>query len=167
MHPKYLGDSYDLVKRFFCVEIATLGYSVEADPMADPSSGLDIRQYCRLIGATSAADQQRPVGQRVLLLDPDTGVQERPGPKHVTFVRLANEADRYDVLLCFDQAFSRGRSAESTMTSKIAALRQMSCAAMYYSSHAHFLFVSRSMEKLIRIRDHLVEVGVPAGRLIL
>lgn len=33
MNRKFFGDSYDIVKRFFCVELAALGYSVEVEPM--------------------------------------------------------------------------------------------------------------------------------------
>jgi len=33
VNTKYLGDSYDLVKRFFCRELKNLGYQVVADPM--------------------------------------------------------------------------------------------------------------------------------------
>ena len=33
MNPSFIGDSYDLVKRFFCFELRALGYKVVVDPM--------------------------------------------------------------------------------------------------------------------------------------
>jgi hypothetical protein len=32
MRPEFLGDSYDIVKRFFCETLRSLGYTVYIDP---------------------------------------------------------------------------------------------------------------------------------------
>jgi hypothetical protein len=33
VNPNFFGDSFDIVKRFFCTELAALGYYVIAEPM--------------------------------------------------------------------------------------------------------------------------------------
>ena len=79
MNPAYFGDSYDLVKRFFCRELALLGYSVFVDPMLTGTWSVNEKEFYRLIGAEPVS-RGRPIPQRAaLFLDPDTGEQfEKP-----------------------------------------------------------------------------------------
>jgi hypothetical protein len=51
MNPKYLGDSYDLVKRFFISELRNLGYDVVVDPMFTGAWGQDREMFHVLVGA--------------------------------------------------------------------------------------------------------------------
>ena len=51
MNPDFLGDSYDLVKRFFCHELTALGYVVVIDPMFTGTWNEREQDFYRLIGA--------------------------------------------------------------------------------------------------------------------
>jgi hypothetical protein len=59
MHPNYLGDSYDIVKRFFCAELAHLGYEIQIDPLFTGNwSEKEIDQFFRLVGGHRHALRQ-------------------------------------------------------------------------------------------------------------
>ena len=71
MNPAVLGDSYDLVKRFFCHELSAVGYEVIADPMF---TGVWLEQqqpgFLRLIGASSEVEANHLSSLTALFLDP-------------------------------------------------------------------------------------------------
>ena len=100
MNPKYLGDSYDLVKRFFCIALATLGYEVLIDAMFTGEWNGEEETFYRLIGA-------RPLGNSpksrftALFIDPDTGVREEAGERHVSFDRIVAELQNHALVFVF------------------------------------------------------------------
>lgn len=165
MNTLYLGDSYDLVKRFFCQELRVLGYHVSADPMFSGAWNEEQAQFFRLIGADAASNAVSAAARTALFLDPDTGVNFKGGSQHVSFDRLALEASRYDLAFSFDQSFSRQASALEGMRGKLAALKERGCHGLYYDSHARFLFASRREDALAELRTHLVALGLPTKRL--
>jgi hypothetical protein len=168
MNPKYFGDSYDIVKRFFCGVLSDLGYEVFVDSKFTGDWSGKEADFHRLIGASPVVAGESPAeNASVLFLDPDTGVRVRSGRQHVSFSRLAQEANHYDIVFAFDQSFSRNNDARSTMTEKMEMMRSLGCHAMYYNSHARFLFVSREAERLDRLRDHLRGIGLPHLRLLM
>ena len=74
MNQKYLGDSYDLVKRFFCNILAMLGYEVVIDPMFTGEWNGKEETFYGLIGARPLA--KTPNSRlTALFIDPDTGVR--------------------------------------------------------------------------------------------
>jgi hypothetical protein len=166
MNPKYLGDSYDLVKRFFCRELSCLGYSVAVDAMFTGTWGADEQEFYRLIGANPlASGALRPV-RTALFLDPDTGINERGSKQHASFDRLVRETTRHELVFAFDQSFSRQAKAAETIRTKLSALRSRGCHAMYYDSHARFVFVANQRPALDELQLHLVALGLPASRLL-
>jgi hypothetical protein len=52
------------------------------------------------------------------------------------------------------------------MQHKLSAMREHGCCAMYYDSHARFVFVSRAPLSLVQLRDHLLSLGLPASRFV-
>jgi hypothetical protein len=52
------------------------------------------------------------------------------------------------------------------MREKLAALQVQGCYAMYYDSHARFLFVATERHPLDELHVHLVSLGLPASRLL-
>jgi hypothetical protein len=108
--------------------------------------------------------EKRP---RALFVDPYTGVREKRDPKHVSFSQLAEHASDYELVFAFDQAFSRGAASRQMeqMTEKRRVLIGHGCAVMYYSSHAHFVFVSRRLQILERLRKKIIGCGIPPQRL--
>jgi hypothetical protein len=164
MNPKYLGDSYDIVKRFFCSALATLGYEVVIDPMFTGKWNGKEETYYRLIGA-------RPLGKSLnsrltaLFMDPDTGVREMAGKRHVSFDRMVAELQNHKLVFVFDQSFSYQGKPEVVMREKLAAIRSRGCHAFYYDSHARFLFLSREAKNLNILLRRLRELGIPDSRL--
>lgn len=167
MNPAFLGDSYDLVKRFFCGELSALGYSVTVDPMftGNWADGLEDR-FFRLIGAVPSTHPATDPQPSALFLDPDTGVSNRPSLRHVPVSQLAARATTYALVFAFDQSFSRQYAPQSVMIQKLDALRQAGCHGMYYDSHARFLFVSRQSARVHNLRTRLLDLGLPATRLL-
>lgn len=165
MNRKFLGDSYDLVKRFFCLELSVLGYQVVADPMfTGPWNDRQKIHFFRLIGvAPTASADSMPMA---LFLDPDTGIRERSSRQHVAFKRIAEEAARYALVFSFDQSFSYQEEAADGIQRKLAALKALGCESMYYDSHARFVFASCAPARIAELRKHLMALGLPPSRLI-
>ncbi|HEY2253788.1 MAG TPA: hypothetical protein VGH74_22090 [Planctomycetaceae bacterium] len=166
MNPAFFGDSYDLVKRFFCGELSALGYSVVVDPMLTGVWGGAEREFYRLIGVAPDASPGRSSNRTALFLDPDTGVRENAGSKHASFQRLADEASNHALVFAFDQSFSHHLDSMVVMKDKLAQIRALGCHAMYYNSHARFLFRGQQKDSLNELRDHLVSLGMPTTRLL-
>jgi hypothetical protein len=167
MNPKFFGDSYDLVKRFFCLELLALGYAVTVDPMFTGEWNGAEGDFYHLLGVE--AGRQAPSSssrRRALFLDPDTGVNAAGGKQHVSFDRLVHETEGFELVFSFDQSFSRQADPGSALREKLAALRARGCHAMYYESHARFLFAARARHPIDELREHLVSLGLPASRLI-
>lgn len=166
MNPRFLGDSYDIVKRFFCHELSVLGYDVVAEPMFTGEWNVRSDGFFRLIGARPREGAASKSASSALFFDPDTGVNGKGGRRHVSFDTLATAASTYAIAFSFDQSFSRRLTCAEVMAKKLAEIRQRRCYAMYYSSHAHFIFVSARQAPLIMLRDHLVALGMPLSRLV-
>lgn len=167
MNPAYFGDPYDIVKRFFCHELHVLGYSVDALPMftGEWQEGAQ-SEFLRFIGATPLESPGVESRRDALFVDPDTGVHRKSGPKHVSLHELAGHTEKYDLVFSFDQSFSRQHVPANAMREKLALLADAGCPAMYYNSHARFLFVSAKNEPLSELRSHLESLGLQAFRFV-
>jgi hypothetical protein len=172
MKPQFLGDSYDLVKRFWAERLASIA-PLFAHPKFVPSS--IEREYKKLVGIrilTSETVTRKPFG---LFLDPDTGIplptasSQNASIRHAPVSFISREMNRLKPkdLICFDQSHNRncGLTKEKQRHSKIAALRELGIASFYYVSHAPFLFAARDVADLELIRLQLVESGIPEWRL--
>lgn len=166
MNQRFLGDSFDLVKRFFCNSLVTLGYEVVIDPMFTDKWNDEETTFYKLVGARPAATA--PIGShlRALFIDPDTGIRKTEGRQHVSFDRMVAELQNHALVFAFDQAFSYKANPESVMREKLAAIRDRGCHGFYYNSHARFLFVSREAENLNVLTRSLCELGLPESRLL-
>lgn len=167
MNPTYLGDSYDLVKRFFCLELSQLGYSVDVDPMLTGDWSAEQRKAFYLLIGKNTDPQEK--SKTALFLDPDTGIKERRSAQHVSFDQIADEAKRYQVVFAFDQSFRRQAQAQvrSEVLRKLAEIRSRDCHGMYYESHARFFFVAKQRDVLEGLRRHFLCLGLPAFRLLM
>jgi hypothetical protein len=166
MNPEHFGDSFDFVKRFFINELRVLGYEVTIDPMLTGNWNGSELDFFRLIGAEPQKLATSDNSKAALFLDPDIGVKVKGGKQHVSYTRLATEASTYDLVFTFDQSFSRAEAIALIMQSKLDELGQLGLHAMYYDSHAKFLFVSKQTDLLADLRAHLVDLGLPATRLL-
>src|SRR5438128_1582558 len=92
MNQSYLGDSYDLVKRFFCFELSTLGYKVVGDPMFTGTWRGREREFFFSLIRVAMDDAAPPhLAPTALFVDPDKGINHRGSTQHVSFDRLAQE----------------------------------------------------------------------------
>ena len=163
MNPKYFGDSYDIVKRFFCAQLSELGYYLVIDPMLTGPWSDNEASFYQFIGA----DPSRAEGPNTaIFFDPDTGVSHRATTQHLSLERLAQATQRHGLAFSFDQSFSRQHSPADVMQKKLIALHALGAFGMYYDSHARFLFAASSPEPLSRLKNHLAALGLPESRLL-
>jgi hypothetical protein len=165
VNPDYFGDSYDLVKRFFCSELSALGYTVVIDPMFTGDWTGTEQQFFRLIGAVPVSSWT-PDGRTALLVDPDTGVHWKKGGRHISVNELANLTKSHEIVAAFDQSFSRQATYPAALHVKLSELRNLGVHGMYYNSHARFVFAAASEEPLAELHKHLVQLGLPPSRLV-
>ena len=166
MNPSYFGDSYDIVKRFFCGELASLGYAVLAQPMFTGEWNGNRNAFLRFVGASEFVRPLKSPSRTALFFDPDTGVHQRASRKHVSLAQVAEAANHHALAFAFDQSFSRQHDSAHAMQHKLSSMRELGCCAMYYDSHARFLFVSRAAEVLAQLRGHLLSLGLPSSRFV-
>jgi hypothetical protein len=172
MHEKYLGDSYDIVKRFWAERLRPVGLLV-AHPRFVP---LPIRPQFELMAGMPVFNESRKPNQPFgLLLDPHTGIplptssSQAVSASHAPLAFIDSEATRLGprYLVCFDQSHKReaGLSAARQRAAKRTHLNQRGWFSFYYVSHAPFLFASRSEETLDEVSAILIASGIPAARL--
>ena len=85
----------------------------------------------------------------------------------MAFERIAHETRAYDLVFAFDQSFSRQANSREAMQAKLDQLQNFGIQGMYYDSHARFLFASKRSDELKELREHLVQLGMPASRMLL
>jgi hypothetical protein len=166
MNPSFLGDSYDLVKRFFVLELRSLGYRVAVDPLFTGDWAGTEEAFYRLIGTADCYGPAEPSMQNAIFIDPDTGIREKASQQHITFNRVAEETQRFNLVFAFDQSFSRQAIPLTEMKRKINALAVLGVSAFYYDSHARFLFASHEADRLNQLRGHFNAIGIPLSRLV-
>jgi hypothetical protein len=171
MREKYLGDSYDIVKRFWAQSLEPIG-KLFAHPKFIPSGIRSQFEAITLVQLLpSSLSPAAPFG---ILLDPDTGI---PLPtqgvrtatvSHATLSFIGEELRRHNpaYLICFDQSYHRKHSMTRAeqRAAKRAFLAEQQVASFYYVSHAPFLFTSLIPEILKAVQDRLVSCGIPHSR---
>jgi len=170
VHKQYLGDSYDVVKRFWAESFRSIA-PLYAHSRFVP---LGIRDQYVSLTAIPILDSP-PMTPFGILLDPDTGIPlpkestEQATAKHapLRFIVEINEELRPTYLICFDQSYHRKHllTREEQREEKRKYLRDHQLNSFYYVSHAPFLFLSREAEALEAIRAKLSLLGIPSCRL--
>ncbi len=166
MNPRYLGDSFDIVKRFFCKTIKGLGYDVFIDPMLTGKWEGEELTFYRFLGVRHVREWSSGKRSSALFVDPDTGVNEQGDRKHVSFDRLASELETHALVFAFDESFSHGADAGKVIRGKLDAMSVRGCHGLYYNSHARFLFVAQEAARLVLLRRRLHKLGMPAPKLV-
>jgi hypothetical protein len=170
MQKKYLGDSYDLMKRFWCKALCPIA-PLYAHPRFVPN---EIRiQYTSV--TTIPIFETTSAKAFGLLLDPHTGIPlpseavEKVTASHAPLSFLVQNirtlASKYTI--CFDQSFHRKHqlTKEDQRAKKREFLRERGIVSFYYVSHAPFLFAARDTKIIDAIRDRLLTLGIPRSRL--
>ena len=187
MHEKYLGDSFDIVKRFWREQLACVA------PLYAHSQFLPNRLWDRFTQLTTipVVNLQPPRKPRKraskraepapalppqpfgLFLDPHTGIplptesEKKVSISHAPLPFIVQEGTRLKphYMICFDQSVDRrkknGPKALEQREAKREYLRGRGIASFYYVSHAPFLFLAEDVETLRAIRDRLIALGIP------
>lgn len=166
MNPKWFGDSYDIVKKFFVDTLKDIGYEVYIDPRFTGDWNGKEQHFINFIGAKLNNDFEISTRKSALLVDPDTGIKERASSKHVNFNTIMQNLKKYEIVFLFDQSFSRSKSSEEQMQKKLSTLKKLDENGFYYDSHTKFLFASKNLNAINAIRERLLQIGMPSTRLI-
>jgi hypothetical protein len=168
MRDIYLGDSYDLVKRFWFENLRSV-----APLFAHPSFIHEaIRERCTTLTGIRVLDfGSLPSSPFAIFLDPHTGIPlpteslRAKAPKHATlpFIVELNRKFHPSYMICFDQSYHRRHvlPIDRQREAKRRFLRVQGIASFYYISHAPFLFMAEKEATLDAIREHLIELGIP------
>ena len=187
MKSDFLGDSYDLVKRFFIHSLASFGAWAVHPMLTEDQERFGEQQiavYQSLLGGirivshqvlhadTNREDYFAPCMKHdgPLLLDPNIGFKLRSSRSvdHLhqpDIVPIVNDR----LVLIFDQSRSRylqRDGIEAALRAKLEGLAAAGLCAMVYRSHACFLFVSKDFQEIARVRGILTQAGLPERRLI-
>jgi hypothetical protein len=166
MNPKWFGDSYDIVKRFFVAVLKESGYSVFVDPLFSGHFSEIQGKFLDFIGAELKPDIPSRTMRSAILLDPDTGIGSKRTKKHITIKDFAKLTDLYSVVLSFDHSFGFNADHKKQMLFKLKELSKLGAVGFYYNSHAKFLFGSRSTEEIESVKECLKETGLPSSRIV-
>ena len=187
MRPRYLGDSYDIVKQSFLRWLSGLG-TWQAHPMfTERVTPEDENGFSELLGIPLlSADVLLPATNRQayfaparacqdhLFLDPDTGLRLRPttAKGHPSYlfgsevVALVSERPK-TLTLVFDQSLARGRERQQ-LNQKMAFLEQQGVFSFAYVSHACFILMSASQELMKKAWEAVLgESRLPIARFAL
>ncbi len=168
MDQEFLGDSYDLVKRFWAENLSSIA-PIYADERFVPKEIRD--DYTRMTRIPIFHDSvPHPFA---IFLDPCTGIPRitnaarKPTKKYapLPFIIEVFEEHHPDFLICFDQGFGFNDCKEVCMAEKMSTLISNGLCVFYYTSHANFLFVSESSEIIDSIKNQLLRLGIPTKRL--
>lgn len=167
MRPRYLGDSYDIVKQSLLRWLGSIG-AWKAHPMfTEPVTPEEATAFSRLLGIPlltadvlhAETDRQTYFAaaracRDHLFIDPDTGLRLKPttgrnhsaylfGPEVVAIVSERPER----MTLVFDQSLARGGERED-LAEKMAFLEERGISSFAYVSHACFIVIAASRELL-------------------
>ncbi|HTW62518.1 MAG TPA: hypothetical protein VMD55_11965 [Terracidiphilus sp.] len=174
MKQAFLGDSYDILKRFWADSLRPIA-PLYAHARFIP---LPLRAKYSLMTGISILDPavELPGADFGILLDPNTGVplpRESASPNAtishtpLRYIARAMEECAPAYLICFDQSFHRieGLDKRSQRGKKLDYLRELGYSGFYYVSHAPFLFVFPNPESLSIVLAQLERTGLPKSRL--
>jgi len=169
MDEQWLGDSYDLVKRFWKKSLEPVA-PLYAHPRFVPST---IRTHYTAVTTLPILDT-RPHGRVGVLIDPDTGIPlpdstaTRATTKYASllFIIELNKELHPEYIICFDQSFHRKHelSKEERREKKMTFLRERGIHSFYYVSHAPFLFAAQTTHILVSVLGCLISQGIPKSR---
>jgi hypothetical protein len=167
MNPDWFGDSFDIVKRFFITVLQSAGYRVYVDPMFTGRWHGKENHFYKLVGAsTPPPNSVLSKEKSALLIDPDTGIGRREGPKHVTIETIVPKLEYHNIVFVFDMSFSLNRTPLNQMKEKLEMLSKNGGLGFYYNSHARFLFASKNQTTIDAVRNAILATGLPRKRLV-
>jgi hypothetical protein len=169
VHRKYLGDSYDAVKRMW-QQIFEAWAPLYAEPRFI-SEGLR-KDFTHMTNIPIMTAGQQ--GGFTLFNDPDTGIRlpgqsnQQEGRSHITIdtILLQLRIKGTRCVITFDQSHYRlpDMPREEQRRVKMRELSDGNSFSFYYVSHAPFLFAFPTASLLKKTRTMLVKSGIPNER---
>ncbi len=170
MKRKYLGDSYDAVKRLW-QETFSEWAPLFAEPLFIPE---DIWNDFTTVTCIPLLSEHRPQVYSIFN-DPDTGIRlpdrenQKEGVTHISLATIENQLRNPAVrcVITFDQSHHRrsGSTPADQRDAKISWLRRQKLHAFYYVSHAPFLFAFSEPKEMNEAQKLLLNVGIPKTRI--
>ena len=185
MRKAHLGDSYDIIKQSM---LCWLGGEWAVHPMFTDEENVTAsfkKDYEDLLGAeivsherlveTSDRSKYFKAGLRPtnLFLDPDTGLRMKKtrGKKPPSYLFADELVDlviqrRGFLTVVFDQSLARGKE-RSQLETKLTFLESKKVFGFAYCSHASFIVLGDSKDRMIQVQKRLVvDSHLPEGRLV-
>ncbi len=171
MKRKYLGDSYDAVKRMW-QDMLSVWAPLYAEPRFIPQ---DLRlEFTKLTRIPMLPNQRQSVYS--ILNDPDTGIKlpdsqmmdQLKSLTHISIETIARQLDDgAQCVITFDQSYHRGikLNLNQQLHAKMATLAERGHYSFYYVSHARFLFAfsdEAARQKVLRILEN---AGIPMSKI--
>ncbi|GEM_PF-1029969 len=183
MKNAFIGDSYDIVKKFMIQSLAPDAKWVAFPMFSDEISPDRIKAFERFIDIqvistniiTASTNRTKHLAasehHRHIFIDPDTGIKLEPTNsvkrnKYVfgeELVRLCKQSPER-LLLVFDQSVQRGKENQS-IEKKLNYFQSHDLCAFAYVSHACFVVLSASNSVCRNAYDRLLDSGLPSWRL--
>jgi hypothetical protein len=168
MDQNFLGDSYDLVKRFWAENLSSIAPIYADERFVPEEIRKDYTQITRLPIFNSSVAHPFAI-----FLDPCTGIPSpkrgarKPTKKYAPLLFIIDVFEKFHpkFLICFDQSFGFNENMESCMKEKLNVLTTNGLCGFYYTSHANFLFVGKSADVTNVLRQRLLDKGIPEWRL--
>jgi len=168
MQEQYLGDSFDILKRFW-VDLLSPAATMLAHARFIPE---DLRpRFTQLTGSPIYDPSDTMTSAYSLLLDPHTGIplpdavnqDLRVSHAPIDFIASLFDDPHLSFVVCYDQTALRKAdlSLADQLDAKRTQLLTHGILSFYYMSHAPFLFASRSRETLNSIRECMIDAGIP------
>ena len=172
MQDKFLGDSYDIVKRFLRDSLKSVA-PLYAHPTFVPK---EIRTKYKKLTKLPIFDEENPPNEDYgLFFDPDTGIPlpnaigQKTSREHASLnfiIEISKElSPKY--MICFDQSHHRvaDLAKDKQRADKMAKLEEAGIHCFYYVSHACFLFMSKEQQTVDELRQQLIAQGIPPTRI--
>jgi hypothetical protein len=164
----YLGDSYDIVKRFWRAVLRHVA-PLYAHPKFVPDTLQE--DFTALTEIPLLNLQRLPPEHFGVLLDPDTGIphpnarSQRVSRKHAPLKFISELFSDCGALyvVCFDQSRVRSKieKLETQHEKKRKHLFSLGVFSFYYVSHAPFLFMAKQDDIITKVRKAILDAGVP------
>lgn len=170
MRDIYLGDSYDIVKRFWAHVLHGIAPVYAHARFVPP----DLHDRFSALTTVPILDPNHLPGKPFgLLLDPHTGIplpDARSQKVTIALAPISFIAEQFtnvapSFIVCFDQTHDRHRSKDlgidEQREAKRDALFSLGIYSFYYLSHAPFLFMAKDVGILTQVRNALTATGIP------
>jgi len=172
MNREFLGDSYDILKRFWAKSLRSIAPLYAHERFVPQEISAAYTSITSIPILVTGSPPNEPFG---ILLDPDKGIRCPTHPlksatiSHASlpFIVMTEEELSPYYMVCFDQSFGRctAELRAQQRNAKRQFLYERGIGSFYYVSHAPFLFMARRADVIDRLRGRLLSLGITTHRI--